>query len=223
MIFIIDFDGTITLRDTVDALLERFADPYWEVLEKNWIDGKINSQTCMREQLALVQANKETLKDFFDDIEIDPTFDRLVHYLRTFAKVAIVSDGLDHSIHHSISKVGLSFIPVFANKVTMNEGMLNLSFPHVDELCLQKSGVCKCAVARSFDTSPIILIGDGKSDHCLARYADYVFAKGSLQSFCKRENIPYTSFTLFNDLLPAIQQWRISHSLPTVKVKCHVI
>src|SRR5262245_5110495 len=30
---LIDFDGTVTLEDTTDLLLERFADPHWHQIE----------------------------------------------------------------------------------------------------------------------------------------------------------------------------------------------
>ena len=33
MLFIIDFDGTVAPADTVDDLLERFADPEWKRIE----------------------------------------------------------------------------------------------------------------------------------------------------------------------------------------------
>ena len=36
MLFVVDFDGTISKRDTIDQLLEKFADPSWEELEKEW-------------------------------------------------------------------------------------------------------------------------------------------------------------------------------------------
>ena len=40
MLFVVDFDGTISKRDTIDQLLEKFADPSWEALEKDWLDGR---------------------------------------------------------------------------------------------------------------------------------------------------------------------------------------
>ena len=33
MLFIVDFDGTISKRDTIDALLEKFADDRWQQYE----------------------------------------------------------------------------------------------------------------------------------------------------------------------------------------------
>ena len=40
---ICDFDGTITLKDSTDLLLKRFADPAWLDIEKEWLRGKLTA------------------------------------------------------------------------------------------------------------------------------------------------------------------------------------
>src|SRR4051812_17596784 len=42
-----DFDGTISLRDVTDSLLERFGRPGWRELEQAWERGEIGSRECM--------------------------------------------------------------------------------------------------------------------------------------------------------------------------------
>ncbi len=207
MIFIVDFDGTIAPTDTVDALLGKFADAAWEGIERDWVAGRISSQDCMKNQLRLVSADREILDAFFHDIAIDPTFVSFVHGVEAFANVAVVSDGLDYPIRQAMSKIGMPSIPVFSNKLIFESNGLDISFPHSSDTCQPRSGVCKCAIARSFDNAPVILIGDGRSDHCLARSADYVFAKGSLQDFCRVEAIPFTFFNSFNDILTIVRRW----------------
>lgn len=215
MIFIIDFDGTIAPTDTVDSLLGRFANPDWELIEADWVQGKIDSRTCLQEQLGLVTADRQALEHFFQNVEIDPHFTSFARYVSAFADIAVVSDGLDYPIYHALQKVGLSSIPVFANKTGLKFNGLEVSFPHSSRECLPKSGVCKCMVARSFDTSPIILIGDGRSDHCLARSADYIFAKESLQDFCESGGIPYTPFDSFDDILSVVKRWEKTEVVAT--------
>ena len=75
-----------------------------------------------------------------------------------------------------------------------------------------KSGVCKCAVSRAVDAGrglTTVLIGDGRSDQCIAREARYVFAKGSLLRFCQEENISHMPFDSFADILAVIRGWNI--------------
>ncbi len=46
----------------------------------------------------------------------------------------------------------------------------------------------------------IILIGDGRSDYCLAGNADYVFAKKSLIDHCRENHIFHTKFENFVEI-----------------------
>ena len=41
------------------------------------------------------------------------------------------------------------------------------------------------------------MIGDGKSDMCVASTADFVFAKGSLADYCVAHQIPHARFDTF--------------------------
>ena len=45
--FFIDFDGTITLEDVVDRVLDRFASGEWKKVEREWVEGKIGSRECL--------------------------------------------------------------------------------------------------------------------------------------------------------------------------------
>ena len=209
MLFIIDFDGTVAPTDTVDALLERFADPEWRRIEERWVAGEINSQECMAAQLALVRGSRAGLEEFLQAVVVDRSFLEFVREVSPYAHLAIVSDGLDHPIRHALRKIGLA-IPIFANRLLFRDDGLALSFPYGDAACSVKSGVCKCAVARAIDAGRglrTVLIGDGHSDRCIARCVDSVFAKGSLRTFCEAENIIHTPFESFSDVLSVIRGW----------------
>ena len=60
MLFL-DFDGTITRRDAVDAILEAYADPKWLTLEAEWRAGRMGSRDCLQAQMALVRATRKQL------------------------------------------------------------------------------------------------------------------------------------------------------------------
>jgi 2-hydroxy-3-keto-5-methylthiopentenyl-1-phosphate phosphatase len=207
MIFVVDFDGTIALTDTVDELLDKFADPVWRAIEEDWVAGRIGSRDCMKNQLRLVHADRKTLESFFDSIEIDPTFVDFVRSVERFASVAVVGDGIDYPIRQALARVDLQRLPVYSNRVIFTANGLDLMFPHMFGACAVGGGVCKCRVAQKLGHEYVVLIGDGRSDFCLARSADHVFAKGSLLSFCQRERIPSTPFTSFADVLAAVKSW----------------
>jgi 2-hydroxy-3-keto-5-methylthiopentenyl-1-phosphate phosphatase len=210
MLFIVDFDGTIAPTDTVDALLESFADPEWRRVEEQWVAGRLGSRECMEAQLALVRADRAGVEDFLQSVVIDPSFPDFVRYASTFADVAVVSDGLDYTIRHALQKLAMAPIPLYANRLEFRKHGLAVSFPYTDAGCAHGSAVCKCAAARELDAGRglfTVLIGDGRSDHCLARSADHVFAKGSLRKFCQDEGIAHTPFDSFDDVLAVVRKW----------------
>lgn len=211
MIFIIDFDGTLSPDDTVDKLLEIHASSSWEDLEEDWLAGRISALECMRAQIGLVQADRISLEIFFQKIRLDPHFRAFWQHVREFAYVAIVSDGLDYAIQTALKGADLSDLPIFANRLNfVAPDRLSLSFPHQKSDCQGGNGVCKCAVATQLALShggPVVLVGDGKSDACLASVADVVFAKNSLVKHCMDRSIPFIEFTDFSEVLSAVRTW----------------
>ena len=60
---LIDFDGTIAPDDPTDHLFERFADPYWRVLEDDWQSGRMSSRECMQRQVDLLRVSPGVLDE----------------------------------------------------------------------------------------------------------------------------------------------------------------
>ena len=210
MLFVIDFDGTLSVGDTVDAMLERFADNRWEELETDWLDGKITAIECMKQQLDLVEVDQVTLENFFRGIQLDASFLPFYKHVSQFSKVAIVSDGLDHAIKVAMKNAAFPELPIYANKLHFVPDGIDISWPHLNASCNAGNGVCKCAVAQNLSTDvggPVVLVGDGKSDACLAKSADVVFAKGSLIKYCEKEGIAHHKFQTFADVLAKVKQW----------------
>ena len=209
MLFVVDFDGTIAPADTVDALLERFAEPEWRRIEEEWVAGRITSRECMAAQIALVRGDRAALESFLHSVVVDPDFQEFVRTVAPFAEVAVVSDGLDEPIRHALARLDLP-VAIYANRLQFRGSGLDLSFPYADPMCKIGSGVCKCAVALEVNGGrklPVVLIGDSRSDFCIARSADFVFARGTLRRFCEAENIVHSPFETFGDVLPIVRRW----------------
>ena len=86
-----DFDGTITPTDVIDNILQRFADPSWEAIEDQWLQGEIGSRECLSRQLSLVKASPAELLAYFDTVEIDPDFPDFVdHVIGLGASIEVV-------------------------------------------------------------------------------------------------------------------------------------
>ena len=83
-ILFLDFDGTVSERDAIDAILERFADEKWQDIEERWKKGAIGSRECLREQVALVTATADEINDLLDEIRLDAGFETLLKTCQQF-------------------------------------------------------------------------------------------------------------------------------------------
>ncbi len=196
---IVDFDGTISLKDTTDLLLHKFAHPDWHKIEAEWLAGHIGSRECMMRQIDVIRATPQEMDAFVDSIEIDWHFKSFIRQAqRHNLPITIVSDGLDYVIHSVLSRAGLDGLTVNANHLSYKgDGQWRLTSPHASNACHSQSGTCKCAIAAQRRDTMTLVIGDGRSDRCVAEEADFVFAKASLVEYCEEKQLPFTPFRDF--------------------------
>ena len=199
-----DFDHTITTEDVTDTLLEKHALPAWHDVEMQWEKGHIGSRVCMEQQIALLRATPAQVDAVADIIHIDP-------YFKAFAKdcalrgipLIIVSDGLDYVIKHVLRRHGLDNLHVIASHLAHVEGdHWELTAPFANAGCSSQASTCKCAMSRQIrslaNASKILYVGDGRSDYCVSmEEADYILAKDSLLGYCKKQELPHSSFKNF--------------------------
>ena len=202
-----DFDGTITTRDATDFILERLAAPEWLEVEARWQKGLIGSAECMREQVKLINATQQELNQTLDEVEIDEGFMDFITLCRqSNIPLTIISDGIDHFIRYILTRHKLGEIPVVANRLTITpENRYELDSPWSFDKCTAGAGVCKCRFvgeqkARSF------YVGDGRSDFCVSNKPEFVFAKGTLATHCKKNNIAYTPYHSFYDVIDGFKE-----------------
>jgi len=202
---LVDFDGTIVRQDATDLILERFALPEWRAVEQAWVTGRIGSRECLARQIDLIRATDRQLDALIDELEVDPEFPAFVSLCRDRGwKVVIGSDGLDRVIGMVLARLGLA-LPFVSNRlVRTGSDRWRLDFPAFNEACGVSSGTCKCALTRGA-TGPAILIGDGRSDFCVAASAQWVLAKGQLAQHCRERAIPHHEIANFAEANSALR------------------
>ena len=206
-----DFDGTISTGDVTDMLLEAFGKPGWQELEAEWRAGRIGSRVCMQQQIACLDASKEELDEVIDSIGVDEAFAVFVDAVSSHGwDLIIVSDGLDYAIERILKRHRLPVLPFYANRLRQaGARSWKLDSPYADAACCAASGMCKCAFARRVRATgnKVLMIGDGRSDFCVAGCADLVFAKGSLITHCCDKYLPHVPISGFDDavrMIPAL-------------------
>lgn len=220
-IVLCDFDGTISVKDVTDTLLNHFGKDGCDELEELWVNGKIGSQECMSKQIALMDASLAELNEVLSQIEIDPTFKAFIDYTdQNNIPVHVVSDGLDYAIEFVLKRHGIENLPIFANRLLHdNERSWRLEFPYANKDCIKQSGNCKCNHVKKQQYFPQILyVGDGTSDYCVSHNVDFVFAKDKLIHYCQKNNIEHSAVKYFSDVTQALKQSQQA-LIPSVMVK----
>lgn len=201
-----DFDGTITRTDIGDTMFKVFGNA--EVCQDAFhraIQGEIPArESWIRSCETVPSLTRTEFSSFLSLQEIDGGFHKFAEYCSGKSiPVHIVSDGFDVYIEEILRREGLSHLPFYSNELLFeSNGTIRPSFPYPDSECT-KCANCKRnhLLTKSGDDNVIVYIGNGHSDQCPVRYADVVFAKGSLVSFCERENVTYHRFESFHDVL----------------------
>jgi 2-hydroxy-3-keto-5-methylthiopentenyl-1-phosphate phosphatase len=205
---LVDFDGTIASVDTTDHLLERFAAPAWREIEEDWKAGRIGSRECMVRQIDLVRASRAEMDEFVAGIEIDaefPAFAKLC--ARSGHSITVLSDGLDRMVEVALRRHGLD-LPYYANHLEWRgDDRWRLTFPHARSDCQSLSGTCKCKFIAETPRELSIVVGDGRSDFCIAARADLVLAKGALLDHCIEADLPHVAFADFGEATEILAGW----------------
>ncbi len=214
-IVFVDFDGTISKRDVIDAILEEFADDRWLETEKKWVNGELGSRECLQKQFSFVKATVGELNEFLDALELDEGFTPLLDICREAdLRVHIVSDGFEYYIRRMLEKSVknrqlLDSLTIWANRlIPRGKNLWRTEFPHYEKLCADGCATCKPAVMSEQNkrAAPSIFIGDGLSDRFAAQTANVVFAKNKLSEFCLANRIPQTAYHNLNQVAESLDQ-----------------
>ncbi len=201
-----DFDGTISPTDVTDSLLARFSRDGWQELERKWEAGRIGSRACMAGQVALLDCSREELDAHLAEIAIDPAFKAFAAAVRASgSSIAIVSDGLDGAILSILARSSMQGVPVYASHlVQTGPRSWALEFPHARKDCVSAGATCKCARLRATEPDrPVMMIGDGASDFCVAAASKVTLARGQLLAHCVDEGIAHRPVANFAEALRA--------------------
>ena len=199
-----DFDGTIARDDVGNMLFRTFSDPAkcCDAVEE-WKKGLISSRDCLEKEASLARVSREALDTFITQRKLDPYFKDFVDFAhRRGMEVVIVSDGLDYYIEKMLVRTGLAHLDFFANTVRVTDHSLHVHFPYFDMLDCRSCGNCKTYHMEKYKTQGyyVVYVGNGHSDRCPSKYADFVFAKGDLLEYCRENDVESTEFRNFRDV-----------------------
>jgi len=208
-----DFDGTITLYDTWIEMGEFFIkkkDKWAEVISR-FENQEIGARECFLLECALIEDfDIIEFNRIIDDQRLDPQFINFYEFCnKNELSLTILSEGMDYYIKRILDNNKLDIL-FYSNKIVFSGDMksIGLEFPYSDSDCT-KCGTSKRNILMNStgDDEISVFIGDGFSDTCAVNYADIVFAKKSLASYCWKNNITYHEYQTFGDIKKKLEKF----------------
>jgi 2,3-diketo-5-methylthio-1-phosphopentane phosphatase len=206
-LLICDFDGTITVHDTGLLVAQTLQLAQFFEIEDRWQRGEISSRECLRDQWLTVDPSRADFRALIDNLEVSPGLADLVALVEARgARLAILSDGLDHYIDLTLRRLGLEHLPYRANHAVLHAHQVELQFPCPANEC-DFCGNCKThwLFELRAGAERVLYAGDGISDACASRYCDVVFAKGSLADICAARGQTFLPFGTLADLVEVLR------------------
>jgi len=192
---VLDFDGTVTERDTLDLVLERFGDAEVYLRAEAELDvGRMTLNEVISAEFATVTAPLEEVVAYVvEHARVRPGFAELAQARHPL----VVSSGFHELIEPVLEREGvLDAVELRANRIDARPDGWRVRY-RVAETCDVCGEPCK---RGDLPAGEVAYAGDGHSDYCAALAADRVYATGSLAEFLDRRGVPYEALTDFRAL-----------------------
>ena len=192
----LDFDGTVTERDTLDLVLSAFGDQeIYEHAEAELEARRMTLNEVIAAEFATVTAPlDEAVAYVVKHARVRPGFAELARARHPL----IVSSGFHELIEPLLEREGvLGEVELRANRVDARPDGLHVIFRELDT-CAECGEPCK---RGDLPDGEVVYAGDGYSDYCAALAADRVHATGSLARYLDERGVAYEPLTDFRALL----------------------
>jgi 2-hydroxy-3-keto-5-methylthiopentenyl-1-phosphate phosphatase len=205
-LIVVDFDGTITERDTLVMLVQTHAPDVFDEVEDALHEGRITLRECIRREFEAVRGDHDTIiAEAVAETRVRPGFAGFVAAARAAGdRLVVVSSGFESIIRPVLAREGVGDLDVVAHEVRFTAAGGVVDFRHGEDcdLCGEQ---CKRSVVTSMrGDGEVVYIGDGYSDRCAALAADRVFARRGLARYLTAAGVPFDPFEDFADVRAAM-------------------
>jgi 2-hydroxy-3-keto-5-methylthiopentenyl-1-phosphate phosphatase len=197
MRLVLDWDGTITERDTLHMAIERFGD--LEVFRR--MEAEIGRRLTLNEVIEVEMATistsvGEVVRWLLDVVTVRPGLAEIVAEHGPL----VVSAGFHELIEPVLEREGVT-VELVANRLEQDgDGWRTVFLER--PACPVCGEPCKRMALR--DIGPYTFVGDGVSDRCASLAADRVFARDGLARWLDENGVAYEPFADLNDVRAAL-------------------
>ena len=195
---VLDWDGTVTERDTLHMAIERFGDlGVFHTLEKE-VGGRMTLDEVIALEMATITAPLEEVVGWLlEHVRVRAGFSRLVAAFDPL----LVSAGFHELIRPILRREGIE-ARLVANRVTADPGGWRTTFSE-RPLCAVCGERCKRGAVAGL--GPFAYAGDGVSDRCVSLAADRRFARAGLAAWLDEQGVAYEPFDDLFDIARALR------------------
>ena len=208
-IFLIDFDITISKKDSTDVLLETHQPEFKQELRKKYRAGEYSIREFIKYGLGSLNITKEQyIQTLQENVTIDETF---IDFVKSGAEFKIVSAGARLNVQGTLSKYGINLpdSEVISNDLKFSgtdRNQITVENPFLDKEGYY--GVDKKEAVENYKKKgyTTYFVGDGPSDYKALEVADFAFVRKGTRAvkFCEENGIEFFEFDNFNEIL----EWR---------------
>lgn len=211
-----DWDGTVTLQDSNDAMTDNlgYGAERRLFLNKEILEGRWNFRNGFADMLESIKTPFPECIDYLKkNVELDPGFAGFYHWAVAHnIPVVVVSSGMRPVIHALLEKLlgteAADSIPIVSNEVLVKEdGSWSIQFRDETDFGHDKSRAIRpyaevISKRPKDEQIPLFYCGDGVSDLSAAKETNLLFAKEGrdLITYCLREKINFVEFKDFNNI-----------------------
>lgn len=205
-IFLIDFDITISNKDSTDVLLETHQPEFKQELRKKYRAGEYSIREFIKYGLGSLNITKEQyIQTLQENVTIDETF---IDFVKSGAEFKIVSAGAKLNVQGTLSKYGINLpdSEVISNDLKFNgtdKNQITVENPFLDKEGYY--GVDKKEAVENYKKKgyTTYFVGDGPSDYKALEVADFAFVRKGTRAvkFCEENGIEFFEFEDFDEIL----------------------
>ena len=191
---IVDWDGTITERDSLLAVLEQFGD--WEECQRlgdELFAGNITLRQEIDAQFATVTATLDEVVDWVtENVQVRPGLPELVERFHP----VVVSSGFHELIDPVLEREGVT-VELLANNIEARPDGWRPIWRELP-VCAVCGQPCKRSELSA--DGDVVYVGDGYSDRCAALAAERVLARDALADHLDGLGTSYERFDYLHDV-----------------------
>ena len=206
---ILDFDGTMTLRDVGDVVCDHFASPAWRQVDERWTRREISLPEAQRQMWALARGTEAAMTAYATQVAVPrPGLRELCEAARSGGmRVVVASGGFDFCMTQVLSGTPAPDA-IICNRAVWEGDRMTPVF-NDEGLGCDSCAVCKgrvCDRERARGARHVVFVGDGPSDRCAIGRADVLCAVrgGALERECVSRGVTSVAFDDLRELLPLL-------------------